>query len=165
VPSWAWRVLWLAFVVAGASPWLLALTTVDLSWLYANLCHQEVARSLAIDGHTMVVCSRCAGIYLGLVFGALLAGFSRTHAWWRRHGRHLVIAAIVANVADWMWSTWMPLSHLSRIGVGALFGATGSAFMLAALYSSGDSAGGSTGASSAGSTKAGAILKRSAADT
>ncbi|MBK7583497.1 MAG: DUF2085 domain-containing protein [Myxococcales bacterium] len=35
-------------------------------------CHREIGRSFAIFGHTMPVCTRCFGIYLGLGLGALV---------------------------------------------------------------------------------------------
>lgn len=46
--------------------------TLAALW-FAPLCHQDAARSFAIDGHTLAVCHRCAGIYFGLAVGGALA--------------------------------------------------------------------------------------------
>jgi uncharacterized membrane protein len=43
---------------------------------YHPLCHQLPARSVALAGHPLAVCSRCAGLYLGGALALLLAAFS-----------------------------------------------------------------------------------------
>ncbi len=39
-------------------------------------CHQQKDRSLMIFGNTMLICSRCTGVYLGYLFGRLYTGLS-----------------------------------------------------------------------------------------
>ncbi len=68
----------MASVVAavGALPWVLFGLGMehDVWWeVYRPLCHQRSERSLSSGAVTMVVCSRCAGLYAGMVLGSLLA--------------------------------------------------------------------------------------------
>jgi uncharacterized membrane protein len=42
-----------------------------LSFLGGGLCHQKVERSFSIDSLNMPVCSRCTGIYLGILLSLL----------------------------------------------------------------------------------------------
>ncbi len=133
--------LWLnaAFVWVGALPWLLALVGLDFSFLYHGLCHQAAARTLHFAGDPMVVCSRCAGVHLGLVLGVAAVGLGRDRGrgrvreWLLKHGRTLVLLSIALNLVDWLASVWLPLSHTTRIIAGATFGAAATSFMLASL--------------------------------
>ncbi len=129
---WWWGGLAGMFAV-GALPWVFAATGSDGHALFEFLCHQRPERTLHLAGEPMAVCSRCAGIHLGLMLGALVALTSRSHPFFRRHGTALVVAALALNVADWAIFQLLPLSHESRLLVGALFGACGVAFMFSAL--------------------------------
>ena len=40
-------------------------------------CHQIAERSLSVDWFVMIVCARCAGIYVGALLGLVIWGFSR----------------------------------------------------------------------------------------
>ena len=126
------RVLPAAFIVIGLLPWLFAFAGADAAIFYRVFCHQMEERTLHFDAMPMALCSRCAGIHLGLVLGAVLALWRPAHGWLRSRGRALVMAAIGVNVLDWLVSFWL-LSHVSRIAAGALFGAAAAAFMIAAL--------------------------------
>jgi uncharacterized membrane protein len=53
--------------------WPDGLLAISARSVFAGLCHQEPARSFALDGHTMAVCHRCTGIYAGIGVGALVA--------------------------------------------------------------------------------------------
>jgi uncharacterized membrane protein len=67
----------LAFV--GLLPWLRSFGGAILpgaareaiEWTFAPLCHHLPERTLWIGGAPMCVCSRCAGLYAGLVIAAL----------------------------------------------------------------------------------------------
>jgi hypothetical protein len=71
--------------------------------VFSGLCHQQDARSFAIDGHTMAVCHRCAGIYAGLSLGALgalvIAADPTRWRHWIAGGAPLAIQVTLA----WIW--------------------------------------------------------------
>lgn len=44
-----------------------------LSEIYSPICHMQADKCIAINGNRMLVCARCAGIYSGALFAAVLA--------------------------------------------------------------------------------------------
>jgi uncharacterized membrane protein len=57
------------------APWLRSRSSVWASLVYvvySPFCHQLPERSLSCFGHPLSVCSRCLGIYLGVLGGLLL---------------------------------------------------------------------------------------------
>ena len=44
-----------------------------LSRIYSTVCHQESVKCISIGGTTLLVCSRCAGIYTGALISGLLS--------------------------------------------------------------------------------------------
>jgi uncharacterized membrane protein len=57
------------------APWLRSRSSVWAGLVYAvysPFCHQLPERSLSCFGHPLSVCSRCLGIYLGVLGGLLL---------------------------------------------------------------------------------------------
>ena len=68
---------------------------------FTGLCHQNPARSFWIDGQPMAVCSRCFGVYLGLLIGWL--SFPIAHLTGRRlpgSDTKILLAAIAINLVD-----------------------------------------------------------------
>ncbi|MBW2454531.1 MAG: DUF2085 domain-containing protein [Deltaproteobacteria bacterium] len=116
----------------GLLPWVLVAVgaTAEL-WrpAFAILCHQLPERGLSIHGHDMVVCSRCAGIFAGLVVGALVPLSPRLLP----HGRALVIGAIALNVVQWASQLGLPFWHTPRLLCGLAFGWAATAFFVASL--------------------------------
>ncbi|MCK5457600.1 MAG: DUF2085 domain-containing protein [Melioribacteraceae bacterium] len=43
--------------------------------LYSHVCHQQPEKVISIDGHNLLVCSRCTGIYLGSFVSSLILLF------------------------------------------------------------------------------------------
>jgi len=43
--------------------------------LYSHVCHQQPEKILSIDGDSLLVCSRCTGIYLGSLISSILLLF------------------------------------------------------------------------------------------
>lgn len=46
-----------------------------LKLLYSHVCHQQPEKTLSIETHNLLVCSRCTGIYLGSLFSSLILFF------------------------------------------------------------------------------------------
>ncbi len=122
-------------LVTGLSPWALAFAGMSETahGAFAFACHQRPVHTLhfGVQATAMVVCSRCAGIYLGIALGCVLPLPTR----WFRHGRELLIAAIVINFCDAMgrWLGVWGIHHTARILVGALLGWILAAFALGHL--------------------------------
>jgi uncharacterized membrane protein len=89
---------------------------------FSGVCHQIPARSFFIAGFPLAVCHRCAGIYLGLFLGALIAnrGIHRTPAI-RRAWVLAAIAPILVDVLASYLGIWSSMC-LSRFLTGLLFG-------------------------------------------
>ncbi|MFA5670422.1 MAG: DUF2085 domain-containing protein [Balneolaceae bacterium] len=69
----------LALFIIGLGPGLFSSEFASsTSWQYyvfKDLCHQETARSYALNGVQMAVCTRCIGIYGSLLAGWILLPF------------------------------------------------------------------------------------------
>lgn len=133
---WALPALSALLIAAGVLPWLLSLRP---AWsqamfpVFRSMCHQRPERSLWFHHTPMVVCSRCAGVYLGVALGVALPLPRRLLP----HGRALVIAAIVLatiDVATQDLGLHAPF-HPVRLATGLLLGWSGCAFMIGTLQS------------------------------
>lgn len=119
---------------AGLLPWgllLLGHGGFRLAPAFRALCHQIPDRTLSIGGIRMVVCSRCAGIYLGVALGALLPSPSWPARWWRL----LILLAgvfMALDVATQDLGLHPPI-HALRLSTGLAIGWTASAFLFAVL--------------------------------
>ena len=110
-------------------PWLLPFARaklplgpigVLLDTMFFFLCHRRPERTLVFAGVPMPLCSRCAGIALGLALGAVFA-------WPSPSARQTRIAAGVAAllmIADVVTQDLgvHPVWHATRIATGGLFG-------------------------------------------
>ena len=131
---WAVPALAALLVAAGLCPWLLALRpewSRAMFGVFRALCHQRPERSLTILGEPMVVCSRCAGLYLGVVLGVALPLPRR----WLPYGRALVIESIAFATIDVLTQDlgFHAPFHPVRLATGLLLGWTGCAFMMGTL--------------------------------
>ena len=118
--------LWLAAIVAP--PVLAAASAHEASagvfGFFSYACHQLPERSLHFLGHQLAVCSRCFGVYFGLLAGLL------TYPIWRRMDsidplpRVWLIAAALPMAVDWsltVFGIWEN-THLSRFITGSILG-------------------------------------------
>jgi uncharacterized membrane protein len=132
--GWALPALAALLISAGLLPWLLALRpgwSRALFHVFRTMCHQQPERTLTILGAPMVVCSRCAGLYLGLAIGVVLPLPRRLLP----HGRALVGAAIAMATIDVITQDLglhAPF-HPVRLATGVLLGWSGCAFMMGTL--------------------------------
>lgn len=75
--------------LAGTHP----LLAMCIRSFYSRVCHQDAARSFAMDGSPVAVCVRCLGIYCGVGLGMLVRTDRDFALGW------LVMASLV-NVVD-----------------------------------------------------------------
>lgn len=120
----------------AALPWLAALPKAPgpfrrlVRLVYLGLCHHEPTRTLVLSGEPMCVCSRCAGLYLGLTVGFLFGSLGVAD---NRFSR-LFIAAMTMTVLDvgtqdlGLHPPW----HVVRLLTGLLLGWSVAAWMVAA---------------------------------
>lgn len=123
---WAAR---LSFTFAGLLPWALPLAraALPLGPLYPLLdgvffliCHRRPERTLVLAGTPMPLCSRCAGIALGLALGALVARPSPS----LRTTRAAAAAAVLLMLTDVVTQDLgvHPVWHATRLATGFFLG-------------------------------------------
>jgi len=69
--------LWIAF---SFTPFILPkdiISQLSAKYLYSVTCHQISERCFGFDEVSMLICSRCFGIYVGLFAGSMLFSFSK----------------------------------------------------------------------------------------
>jgi uncharacterized membrane protein len=105
----------------GLLPWILvARRSALLEAVFSATCHRLPERSLVVGGVQMLVCSRCAGIYLGLLTGALLPAGRRVadHSNWIAGAVVLPMLLDVATQDLGLRPSW----HPARLATGWLLG-------------------------------------------
>lgn len=133
--------LFLAVASAGGGLWLQGGAWIS-QWqhrLFQFLCHQDPARSFWISGQPMAVCSRCFGIYGGLLAGMLIAPFVPP----ARNGRRGILkislmAVVLLNLGDVLGnilSFWQNTLTI-RFGFGTLLGLTAALVVAGVLVQS-----------------------------
>lgn len=102
---------------------------------FSYICHQLPERSLHIEGHHLAVCSRCFGVYFGLLFGFLIYPFWRNIEEIEPLARFWLFLSLVPISIDWaltMFGVWEN-THLSRFITGLILGAVCATFIIPAL--------------------------------
>jgi hypothetical protein len=116
-----------AIVVACVLVWIAGLLQERFDWhwlewidtVLSHQCHRIPERTLTLFGAPMAVCSRCAGLYLGIALGALLA-------WPRLSGRAtarvslFALGLLIVEVALEALG-WLPPLHVVRLALGLAF--------------------------------------------
>lgn len=142
----AWRVwaaaglvafVWVALILAP--PLLAALGHASVGdsifSFFGYVCHQIPERSFHITGNRVAVCSRCFGVYFGLIVGVL------TYPLWRSVddieplSRIGLFAAMIPIAVDWsltIFGIWEN-THLSRFITGLILGAACAIYIFPAL--------------------------------
>ena len=102
---------------------------------FSYICHQLPERSFHLGAEPMAVCSRCFGVYFGLLAGLLV------YPLWRRIEdieplpRIWLILSIVPISVDWsltVFGIWEN-THLSRFVTGLFLGAACATYIVPAL--------------------------------
>ncbi len=84
------------------------------------MCHRLPERTIALAGVPMPLCSRCAGVFLGVAIGAIAARPRLSARAWRL----LITAAGAAMVLDVVTQDLdlHPVWHVTRLATGFAFG-------------------------------------------
>jgi uncharacterized membrane protein len=102
---------------------------------FGALCHQLDDRSFHIYGEPFAVCSRCFGVYFGLVLGFAIYPLWRELSNVEPLPRHWLFLSIVPAAVDWsltvagIWENTMT----SRFVTGAILGLACATYILPAL--------------------------------
>lgn len=113
--SFAFVIVWIA-AATGVSWTGPSALHAALAWPFAMFCHREPARVLMLGGATMPLCSRCAGVWIGLCVGAV-AAWPRIPIGALRWIVATAAAAMVAHVIAQDLGA-VPLSHAWRMATG-----------------------------------------------
>jgi len=118
-------------VAVGLLPWLLPIARarlplgtlgVALDFVFFSMCHRRPARTLVLDGVAMPLCSRCAGIFLGVALAAAIGRPIVSLRTWRWHFG-IACALMVLDVVTQDLHLH-PVWHPTRILTGVLVGYT-----------------------------------------
>jgi len=128
-----WTISIIAAPVArsGAMPSL----TEPLFIFFGYICHQLPERSLSVFGEPLGVCSRCFGIYLGLLLGIAV------YPVWQRMEtieplpRFWLFISLIPVGVDWSLTAFgiWENTHFSRLVTGVILGFACGTFILPAL--------------------------------
>lgn len=125
IVAWFRGVLVFVGVLPWALPFLRAKLPVGelgaaLDMAFFTMCHRRPSRTLVFEGVLMPLCSRCAGIFLGIAIGAVIARpLLSLRAW--RWSFAAACALMVADVATQDLGLH-PVWHTTRILTGVLVG-------------------------------------------
>jgi uncharacterized membrane protein len=102
---------------------------------FGFLCHQIPSRSFHIENHAFAVCTRCFGIYFGLLLGFVVYPLFRRIEEIEPLPRFWLFLALVPMGVDWslgFFEIWENTS-LSRFITGLILGAACAIFLIPAL--------------------------------
>lgn len=116
-------------VFVGLTPWILPLARARLplgefgvafDFVFFAMCHRRPARTLFFEGVAMPLCSRCAGIFLGVALAAAIGRPILALRLWR----WLFAIACALMLADVVTQDLHihPVWHPTRILTGVLVG-------------------------------------------
>jgi len=102
---------------------------------FSYICHQDPERSFFFLGHKLGVCSRCFGIYFGLLAGFIVYPLWRNIDDIEPISRVWLLVPVVLLGIDWsltVFGIWEN-THLSRFVTGLLVGIACASFIIPGL--------------------------------
>ena len=102
---------------------------------FSYICHQIPERSLHLASHQIAVCSRCFGVYFGLLVGILVYPMWRSIEEVDPIPRFWLFLSLIPITVDWsltMFGVWEN-THLSRLVTGSILGFACATFIVPAL--------------------------------
>ncbi len=106
-----------------------------LYYFFSFICHQIPQRSFHIAGEQFAVCSRCFGVYFGLLFGFAIYPLWRNIDEIEPLPRFWLFLSLIPISVDWsltFFGIWEN-THLSRFLTGMIVGLACSTFIVPAL--------------------------------
>jgi uncharacterized membrane protein len=142
----AWKVWAISLAVAAIWVFLILLAPLGKISGFENLssgiydafsiiCHQIDARSFHFENHPLAVCSRCFGVYFGLLFGFVIYPIFRKIEDIEPLPRLWLFLAMVPMGVDWAlgaFDVWEN-THLSRFITGLILGAACAVYIVPAV--------------------------------
>lgn len=102
---------------------------------FSYICHQMPSRSFYMENHSFAVCSRCFGVYAGLLFGFVAYPFFRSIEEIEPLPRFWLFPALIPMGLDWslgFFGVWEN-THFSRFLTGSILGTVCAIFIIPAL--------------------------------
>lgn len=129
--------LWTGLILAAPLSAAFGLETgaTNLYALFSYICHQMPDRSFHVMEHKFGVCSRCFGVYFGLLAGALVYPIFRSIYEINPLPRIWLVLAMIPIGVDWsltFFGFWEN-TFTSRFVTGLILGAACSVFIVPAL--------------------------------
>jgi uncharacterized membrane protein len=129
--------LWVALIVGAP---VLAATgatgaSAPIYKFFSYICHQLPYRSFFLDGHQLAVCSRCFGVYLGLLVGFLIYPLWRPIDDIEPLRRFWLFLSLIPIGVDWslgFFGIWQN-TFTSRFITGLILGVACAVYMVPAL--------------------------------
>lgn len=112
-----------------------AAISAPLYHFFGYICHQISERSMHIDGEQFGVCSRCFGVYFGLLFGFAVYPLWRNIDEIEPLPRYWLFLSLIPISIDWsltIFGIWEN-THLSRFITGLILGLACSTFIVPAV--------------------------------
>lgn len=102
---------------------------------FSYLCHQMPERSFHLENHAFAVCSRCFGVYFGLLTAFVVYPFFRSIEETEPLPRFWLFLSLVPISVDWslgVFGIWQN-THWSRFVTGTILGVACAVFIIPAI--------------------------------
>jgi uncharacterized membrane protein len=142
----AWKVWSAAFIIVFLWVFLILLAPIaeangltsvsnPVYTFFSYICHQIPSRSFHLENHAFAVCSRCFGVYFGLLLGFVVYPLFRSINETEPLPRFWLFAAMIPIGVDWLlgildiWEN----THVSRFITGLILGVACAVYIIPAL--------------------------------
>jgi uncharacterized membrane protein len=127
--------MWVLVIISPPILTLSGISAAPIYTFFGYICHQIPERSFHMFGHQFAVCSRCFGVYFGL-----LAGIAAYPLWRPIESvdplpRFWLFLSMIPIAIDWslgFFEIWEN-THLSRFITGTILGVACAVFIIPAL--------------------------------
>ncbi|MCA1589957.1 MAG: DUF2085 domain-containing protein [Acidobacteria bacterium] len=132
---WLWTlsitVIWMMAIVVAP-----IFTIGPVYSFFSHVCHQIPERSLFLGDHPFAVCSRCFGVYAGLLSGVIAYPLWRQIDETESLNKLWLFLALIPIGIDWtlgVFGVWEN-NHVSRVLTGAILGAACATYIVPAIF-------------------------------